>query len=114
MTYPKSAQTITPGKSANNAQIYTYVRPPNQTADQLLEWATNKHRELTRHEMVLQARMPADSLMTARSLVRLQGTGTIFDQDYFPDSVKRGMSVDSGYWMDVHAKNHNTDSEVNL
>ena len=112
-TFPKSAKSITPGNATNKGGIQNYVFVKagldQQKAD---EFAQNKHRELTRHEMKLQATLPADDLLTANCLVQFTGTGTLFDQQYFPDTVVRRMSVTEGYVMTLNAKNHNTDSET--
>lgn len=110
--YPRAPKRIKAGTSgpAGGAQTYVFVRAgmTQQDAD---EFAANKHRELTRHEMKLEASMPADDALNTESLIRVTGTGSSFDQDYFPDSITRRMSLTEGYTMTVHAKNHNPDSE---
>ncbi|MDE2369365.1 MAG: hypothetical protein KGN16_10355 [Burkholderiales bacterium] len=112
-TYPKSATGIKPGMSATagGQQVYTFTRP-NLTQQEADDFATAKHRELTRHEMKLRASMPADDVLRADSVVQVLGVGSQFDQSYFPDSVTRRMSLSEGYVMTLTAKNHNTDSET--
>lgn len=111
--FPKAAKSITPGNATvrGGIQSYVFVKAgmDQQKAD---EFAQNKHRELTRHEMKLQASLPADDLLTPNCLVQVVGTSSLFDQTYFPDSVTRRMSVGEGYVMTLTAKNHNTDSET--
>ncbi len=108
-----SASITTPGASGpkGGAQVYTFIVPglSQQKAD---EMAANKHREITRHEMKLEATMPADNLLAVTDIIQVTGTGTAFDQQYFPDSITRRMSVAEGYAMAVSAKNHNPDSET--
>jgi len=44
----------------------------------------------------------------------LTGTGTAFDQLYFPESISREMSLQSGYLMTVHAKNSSPENQPTL
>jgi hypothetical protein len=50
--------------------------------------------------------------MTTRATIRLVGTGTDWDQLYYPDTVTRRLSVQDGYRMDVRAKNHSVQDSV--
>lgn len=112
-TFPKAASTIGAGLSSPKiaSQAYVFVLP-GLTQQQADDFAQAKHRELTRHEMKLHATLLGDDLLTAASVIQVAGTGTLFDQSYFPDSVTRRMSLSEGYTMVVSAKNHNTDSET--
>jgi hypothetical protein len=56
--------------------------------------------------------MPADNILTTENIIKVVGTGTAFDQVYFPDSIVRSFGWDSGYTMTVNAKNHGVESEV--
>lgn len=112
-TWPKISKGITPGTPGPKGGAQTYVfAKPGLTQQQADEMAQNKHREITRHEMKFQATMPADDLLTTTCVVKVDGTGSMFDQVYFPDTVERRMSISEGYAMSVSAKNHNTDSET--
>ena len=62
----------------------------------------------------LLARLPGDNLLTTRAQVQLIGTGTAWDQNYFPDTVTRHISFEEGYTMELRAKNHSTQSTVVL
>ena len=79
-----------------------------------LRLAQQLHHEITQHEMKLRARLPADNVLTQTAMVRLTGTGTKFDQDYFVDGIRRSMSLDEGYAMDISAKNINPESVPSL
>ena len=96
-----------------NVQQYSYTiggLTPEQAqlrANQLLS-------ELSKHEMKLTWTAPADAALTMASLIQLQGTGTAFDQTYYPDTITRSMSVSAGFVMTVAAKNHSPQSEPSL
>lgn len=111
--YPKKPATVTPGQGTvrGGVQVYTFVRP-DLTQQQLDDFVIAKHKELTRHEMKLSATLPADDALVVDGLIRVTGTGSSFDQTYFPDSITRRMSLSEGYVMTVSAKNHNPDTQV--
>ncbi|MDE2354607.1 MAG: hypothetical protein KGL17_06250 [Betaproteobacteria bacterium] len=111
--YPKPASGITPGSSTQKGGVQSYVfTRPGLNQAQADAFAQAKHRELTRHEMKLRATLPADDLLAVDSVISVDGTGSQFDQSYFPDTVTRRMSASEGYTMTVSAKNHNADSET--
>jgi phage protein D len=109
--YPSKGKTTQPGKASpfGNQQIYTIVRG-GLTQDQATQLAQRTHREITQHEMKLRARLPADDLLTTTTKLRLSGTNTKFDQDYYVDAITRSMSLSEGYAMTVSAKNHNPET----
>lgn len=111
--YPTKAKGVQPGQSEAKRQLHEY-RYPNLTQEQALQKAQAIHRDLTLQEVRLNASMPADNALTPRRLVQVTGTGTVFDQTYYPDSVRRRMSNDGGYTMDISAKNRSPESEVSL
>ncbi len=114
IAYPQAkAKGTMPGQSSTHAQVYTY-RKAAMTPEKALQFAQEKHREITQHEMKLSASLPADNLLGVASIIKVVGTGTAFDQIYYPDSITRRMSVDEGYMMQVSAKNTNKDNEVTL
>lgn len=91
------------------AQLYTYYEPNlSQAAAQQL--ANSRAEEITRHERVITGTLPGDNLLTNRSLLKLVGTGTEWDQVYFVDTVTRKMSFRDGYSMEFRAKNHSPQS----
>lgn len=93
------------------SQTYSFVRP-NLTREQAQQFAEAKAEEITRHERVLSASLPGDGALTTRGTLRLVGTGTDWDQLYYPDTITRRLSVQEGYRMDVRAKNHSVQDSV--
>ena len=95
------------------AQIYTFY-PPNLTKDQADKFAAAKAEDITKHERVITGCLPGDNVLNNRSLIKLAGTGTSWDQFYNLDTVTRRLSSHNGYTMDFRAKNHSTQSTVIL
>jgi phage protein D len=94
-------------------QTYSYSIP-GLTQQQALLRAQALLTSISQHEMRLDASLPGDNLLTTRMLVTVQGTGTPFDQVYYPESVIRSMSIGEGYRMQLSAKNHSPESTVDL
>lgn len=107
----KVSQTSKSQQAGGIAQTYSYS-VPNLTPDQALQWAKSKAEEITRHERVITAELPGDNLLNTRTMVKLTGTGTGWDQLYFPDTIDRHISADGGYRMTLRAKNHSPQSTV--
>jgi phage protein D len=112
VTY-KVSQAFRSQRSGGVSQTYSYV-VPNLTRDQAFRLAKATAEDITRHERILTARLPGDNVLTTRTQVQLIGTGTAWDQNYYPDTVRRHISFESGYTMDLRAKNHSTQSTVVL
>lgn len=102
-TYPK--------KPAAKAQQYVR-RYANLTNEQALQKAQELYKDIVKHELRLSAELPADEFLSVRNIITVSGTGTDFDQLYYPESIKRRMNMDEGYSMSVSAKNHSPESEV--
>ena len=100
-------------RRGGKGQLYSFNRP-NLSHDQAQKLANSILYDLTLHEMVLTASLPGDNALATRAMVRLVGTGTAWDQNYFPDTVHRSLSMDGGYRMELRAKNHSTESTVAL
>ena len=83
---------------------YSFVAP-GLTQDQCQRIAEARYQDIARHMVRVSAEMPGDDVLDCRMLVAVQGTDTAWDQDYFPEVVRRTMSVDGGYRMTVSAKN---------
>jgi phage protein D len=107
----KRSQANKSQRVGGQAQLYTYYEPnlSQQAAQQL---ANSRAEEITRHERVITGTLPGDNLLTNRSLIKLVGTATEWDQLYFVDSVTRKMSFRDGYSMEFRAKNHSPQSTV--
>lgn len=114
VSYPSSVKTIRVGSATvgTGAQIYSKTIA-NLTQDQALQRAQNWYQQLVAHEMVIDGlTMPGDNDLDITSIIQLGGTGTAFDQMYYPDSIGRSMNFEGGYDMVVSAKNHSPESEV--
>lgn len=112
VSYPTNkAKGTAPGKASPVAQVFPYTIP-GLTPEQALQKAQALHQEITMHEVKLTATMPADNLLDVKTLIQVNGTGTAFDQLYYPDSVTRSMSIQEGYVMRISAKNHSPESVV--
>ncbi|MEN7527029.1 hypothetical protein [Cupriavidus sp. DL-D2] len=113
--YPSRGKGIQAGKASpfGDQQVYTITRGGLDQAG-ALALAQRTHAQITQHEMKLWARLPSDNVMQRTTLLRLTGTNTKFDQDYFVDTITRSMSVEGGYVMDVSAKNINPESVPTL
>jgi phage protein D len=98
-------------RAGGKGQLYTFNRP-NLSQDQAQKLANSILYDLTLHEMVLTARLPGDNALITRAMVKLVGTGTNWDQNYYPDTVHRRLSMSEGYRMELRAKNHATESTV--
>ena len=109
----KKGRTKRKGDTDSDAQTYSYT-VPNLTREQALKYAETQAAKITRHERLLNADLPGDSLLDTRSLVRLAGTGTDWDQTYYPESVTRRISFEEGYTMQLRAKNHSPQDTVTL
>jgi phage protein D len=110
-THARTATSKGNEQAAGQAQIYSFVRP-GLTKEQAQKVANQMLAELSAHEMKISAELPGDQLLNTRVVVDLAGTGTAFDQAYYPDSVVRCMSVRDGYTMRLTAKNHSPESTV--
>lgn len=97
-------QTASSAGKSGNALSYVYV-VPNLTPDQALKLAQQRLAELTQHERVVSAEMPGDVSLAPRMMLRLEGTGTDFDQSYWIDEIERHLSVQHGFTQRLRARN---------
>ena len=112
-TATQTAKTKNAGEAqpVGDAQVYSRYKP-NLTVQDAEKLADSLLRELTSHQVKLNVTMPADNLLQTETLIKVTGTGTAFDQTYYPSSIKRSWSFEGGYVMDIDAKNHSPESEV--
>lgn len=109
-SYPSSkASKLLPGGSQSKTQVY-HKTIPGLTQDAATKRAEQIYKQLIQHEMLLEFESAADNDLSIRSVIPVTGTGTSYDQSYYPDSINRSMDIDGGYAMTVHAKNHSPDS----
>ncbi len=105
-TYPGKVKHVKVGKATpvSNTQNYVY-NIPGLDAQGVLRKAQAIYNEIVKNEMNLTATLPGDNILNNRVMVQLDGTGTAFDQTYYPSSVHRSMSFNAGYSMTVRARN---------
>jgi phage protein D len=110
-TWPKGYKAAAPGTSGANSPLSYRFNKPGLSQEQAQLYARRKYDEIIRHMVTVAADMPADDLLDCTKIVQVRGTSTAWDQDYYPDSVKRSMSMTEGYRMSVTAKNKADDVE---
>lgn len=115
-TYPTNAvQKTKPGSSNQfgGAQTYFY-NVANLDQQKTVQYAQAKYDEIIRHEMLMSFEIPAagNDALDINTIIQLKGTGTAWDQVYYPDSLKRRLNIEEGYQLSVSAKNHAPDSQV--
>ena len=111
-TYPANkANGIKPGLATAPAQVYV-KNIANLTQEQAQQKARALYNDIIKHEMKLSAALPGDNQLDITSVIAVTGTGTVFDQSYFPQSITRRIGIDEGYTMQVSAKNHSTDTSL--
>ncbi len=108
--FQQTVQATRGGGSTGAAQRYVYV-VPDLTPDAALQLAQQRLRELTLHERVVNAEMPGDVTLDPRDMVRVEGTGGAFDQDYFVDTIERSIDP-RGFRQNVRARNVSPGVEV--
>ncbi|PUA19575.1 hypothetical protein [Glaciimonas sp. PCH181] len=113
VTFPAKAANIKPGQSTPQAQQYSCVIA-HLTYEKALQKAQEIHAGISQHEVKLTATLPADNLLQPTNLIQVIGTGTAFDQTYYPESVTREMDISTGYTMSIRAKNHSPQSVIPL
>lgn len=91
--------------ASGEAQEFAFIIP-NLTPAQAQAKANQLREDITRHERLVTFQAPADLILTAQNVVRVQGTGSSWDQAYYVDWVRRRIGWRSGFTMTVHAKNH--------
>jgi phage protein D len=91
------------GDKRGQAQKYVYIVPNLAPAD-ALRLAQRKLAELSRHERVITAEMPGELDLAPRMMLRLEGTFTDFDQDYWIDEVERHIDIRQGFTQRLRAK----------
>jgi phage protein D len=106
-SYPGNAKTIQAGKASPFGAIQTYYfnAPAGLSPTQAQQYAERKYKEIISHAMKLEGSMPADLILSVTTPMSLEGTGTSFDQVYFPRLVSRRMSEYEGFVMNFEAQN---------
>lgn len=100
-------------QQAGEPQTYSFIRA-GLTPQQAQEQANSLAKNITIQEIVLTTTRPGDNMLRKDGLIKVVGTGTAYDQIYFSESVVRQINIDTGYQMQVTAKNHSVDSQLQL
>lgn len=105
-SYPTSPKSIGAGKASpfGPTQAYFFTLPSGKTPAQVAAFAQKTYDTIISHEMNMKATLPADKLLTIQTPIQVEGTGTQFDQVYFPKQITRDLDG-SGYRMTVEAQN---------
>jgi hypothetical protein len=108
-----TAQTNSSGQAGAVAapRTYTFVHALEDQAA-LTRFATQQAEQIARHERTLTYEGPGHLEITPRTLLKLVGSGSGYDQDYYIDQIDRRISLEDGFTMTVHAKNHAITAEV--
>ena len=109
--YPRAPKAVKPGSEGSKTQNYRY-NIAGLTQDQAEKRAGSIYRQIVAHTMNMDATMPADNTLTCDRIITVKGTGTTFDQDYYPTDITRTMDFVRGYTMDVKAKNTTPDLDI--
>ncbi len=110
-TWPRSAKPVRPGQSDAKNLAYNFT-VPGLTQDQASLRAQRLYNQIVAHMVKMSADLPGDGILDCTKTIDIRGTGTTFDQVYYPDSVKRSMSLSEGYRMSVTAKNISSEIEA--
>lgn len=110
-SYPSGAKNIGAGKSSpfGAFQQYFFTLPAGKTPVEVQAYAKQKYDDIVSHEVKMSATLPANSTLDVSTRIKVQGTGTAFDQIYFPRLVTREMDDKIGYNMSVEAQNVSAD-----
>ena len=107
-------------QQAFKASVSTAARPrPTTSSDRNLsqaqaqQLADSQAEEITRHERLLTASLPGDNMLGTRTMVQLIGTGTAWDQLYYPESGD-APAVDAGRLPDGAEGEESLDAERRL
>lgn len=110
-SFPKNAKGVQVGQSTAPTQVYKYTIA-GLTPDKAQQRAQSLYKQIIAHEMRLTAYLPADNVLNCTQTIEMRGTCTNWDQVYYPESVKRSMSYNEGYRMEVSAKNTSPELEA--
>jgi phage protein D len=116
-SYPSGARSVGADRATavgGTTQNYKLRLPPNKSVLEVQAAAKKRYVEITQHEMKLTLDGPADHSLDIQTAIKVQGTNTAFDQVYYPDAIVWNMNMDSGYTMNLRAKNLAPENTPNL
>jgi hypothetical protein len=110
--YPSAPKAIQPGKASpfGDVQPYFFKMPAGRTHEDAERYALKQYEQILSHEMKVELRLPGDATLTTRDVILMQGTGTAFDQIFYPREIVREMSAGGGFEMTVSAQNANPET----
>ena len=100
-----SISKVPTGNNQDNEVQEHHYQKRNMSDDEAQEFADNKRDEISRHEFTVNANMYGDFILNPRSIVKLQGTGTAFDQAYFLSTMTRELTMGGAFLMHATCKN---------
>lgn len=106
------AKRAAKGKATGPEQSYVFYKP-NLTPAQAQDLANQRLSQITRHEKLITFDCPPELVLTPQGMIRLTGTGTEFDQTYYPDGITRTMSQQYAT-QSVVARNQSPSEQVAL
>lgn len=101
------------GTGVKKKQEYEYSIP-NLSPDQAQQKANTLLAEVSKHIMRLNFGGAASEDLHKDNVIALEGTGTSWDQTYFPETIHRQFDPEDGYSWTVSAKNKPTADEPTL
>jgi phage protein D len=107
----KNSTTSKVGRSGLPPQQYSFFFP-NMTPDEAQKKANQLLKDISEHEVNLGADVPGDTSLNQATVLKVEGTSTVFDQLYFPASVVHSFGFDTGYRTLFRAKNSSPESTV--
>jgi len=107
----KNTTTSKVGRSGLPPQQYSFFFP-NMTPDEAQKKANQLLKDISEHEVNLTADVPGDTALNQSTMLRVEGTGTAFDQLFYPASVVHSFDYDTGYRTLFRAKNSSPESTV--
>lgn len=110
-SYPTGPKQIAAGKASpyGGAQAYYFNLAPGHTAIDCEQYAQKMYQQIASHAMKVKGELHADNILSVQVPMKVTGTGTDWDQDYFVMSVVRTMSMEDGYSMSFEAQNTTAD-----
>ena len=96
---------------AQSPTSYTFNRP-GMSPEQAQKHANARAGQIAQFEREISFQIAGDPTLTVDRPIMLTGTGTQFDQTYFIDQVDHRLAVESGYAMEVRARNKSSDTSA--
>jgi phage protein D len=108
----RAALTNVPAPSGR-VTTYTFIMP-GLTDQQAQQQANSLAQSISLNEIIISTTRPGDNLIKKGGLLKVAGTGSAYDQIYFLDQVTRTLNIETGYQMEIIAKNHDVSSNLVL